>query len=97
MSKQVGAIVSGAESEIHDEPHIRGRRITVRNVFAWVEERGLSPETVADRHSLDIADVYHALAYYHDHPEEMATVERQHAAAAEIAREHSSMSPPEES
>lgn len=95
MATQVGAIVDGDESDIHDEPHIRGRRITVREVYGRVYERGLSPDTVADRHNLDIADVYHALAYYHDHPEEMAAVERRHEAAAELARESSDMTPPE--
>ncbi len=35
---------------------------------------GLSPRTVADRHDLAIADVYRALAYYHEHPDEMAAI-----------------------
>ena len=61
--------------DILSEPHIRGRRISVRQVYALVEEAGEAPETVADRFDLDIADVYHALAYYHDHPREMRAVE----------------------
>lgn len=76
MSKTRYRIVSGEESEIHDEPHIEGRRITVRFIHERVEGRGLAPKTVADRHDLDLADVYQALAYYHDNPEEMAAVER---------------------
>ena len=40
-----------------------------------VEERGENPEAVADRYDLDVADVYHALAYYHDHPREVRAVE----------------------
>jgi len=56
------------------EPHIRDRRISVRQVYALVEERGEAPEAVADRFDLDVADVYHALAYYHDHPREMSEV-----------------------
>jgi uncharacterized protein (DUF433 family) len=66
MSKTEYRIVSGEESEIHDEPHIEGRRLTVRFVHDRVEGRGLEPGTVADRHDLDVADVYQALAYYHD-------------------------------
>ena len=58
-----------------DEPHIAGRRVSVRQVYALVEARGVDPETVADRYDLDVADVYHALAYYHDHPREMSGVE----------------------
>jgi uncharacterized protein (DUF433 family) len=79
--------------EVHDEPHIEGRRVTVRHIYARVHERGLRPETVADRLNLDIADVYHALAYYHDHPEEMAEVERQREEVIEAAREDTVISP----
>ncbi len=61
--------------ELMSEPHIRGRRVSVRQVYALVEERGENPEAVADRYDLDVADVYHALAYYHDHPREMRDVE----------------------
>jgi uncharacterized protein (DUF433 family) len=81
--------------KVHDEPHIKGSRITVRHVYQRVHGRGLRPETVADRHHLDIADVYHALAYYHDHPDEMNAVENRHDEAAAIAREQSEMTPPE--
>jgi uncharacterized protein (DUF433 family) len=45
-------------------------------VYARVEKRGENPEAVADRYNLDVADMYHALAYYHDHPGEMREVER---------------------
>ena len=62
--------------EVHDEPHLEGRRITVRFVKEQVENRGLDPRTVADRHDLDVADVYRALTYYHAHPEEMRNLER---------------------
>lgn len=74
--------------EVHDEPHLEDRRITVRFVKAQVEDRGLDPRTVADRHDLDVADVYRALTYYHDHPAEMRTVERQRQSAIE---EHESV------
>lgn len=70
-----------------DEPHIRGRRISVRQVYALVEERGEDPETVADRYDLDVADVYHALAYYHDHPNEMREIEQARDEAITTVRE----------
>ncbi|MFB6284835.1 MAG: hypothetical protein ABEK59_13060, partial [Halobacteria archaeon] len=50
--------------------------ISVRQIRALVEERDIEPETVADRYDLDTANVYHALAYYHDHPREMNEVEK---------------------
>lgn len=68
-------------TDVHDEPHIEGRRITVQFIKKQVEDRGLDPRTVADRHDLDIADVYRALTYYHDNPEEMRTIERQRQTA----------------
>ena len=72
--------------ELHDEPHLEGRRITVQFVKTQVEDRGLEPRTVADRHDIDVADVYRALTYYHDHPEEMRAVERQREQAIEAHR-----------
>ena len=87
MSKQVNTVVSSEESEIHDERHIRDRRITVIHVHALVEERGLDAQTVADRFDLTAAEVYHALAYYHDHPEEMRAVEQRRRELHEAAEE----------
>lgn len=67
----------GIVRNLHDEPHLEGRRVTVQFLKTQVEDRGLSPRTVADRHDLDVADVYRALTYYHDNPAEMRAVERQ--------------------
>jgi len=72
MQRQYERIVC----EVHDRPHIEGTRVDVHFIKERVEGRGLDPETVASRHDLDVADVYLALAYYHDHPDEMAEVER---------------------
>jgi uncharacterized protein (DUF433 family) len=91
MPQQTARIVR----EVHEEPHIKGSRITVRHIYHRVHSRGLRPETVADRYNLDIADIYHALAYYHDHPDEMDEVEERHEEAASIARERSEMTPAE--
>ncbi len=95
MSKQMRTVVPGDESDIHDEPHVRGRRVTVRHIHAQVEERGLRPEAVADRHNLSLSDVYHALAYYHDHPDEMSDVEEQRKQAMAEAKERTTITPPE--
>ena len=77
------ATASRIVSEVHDEPHLEGRRLTVRFLKEQVEDRGLSPRTVADRHDLDVADVYRALTYYHDNPKEMRTIERKRQSAVE--------------
>lgn len=57
-----------------DEPHVQGRRVSVLQIRDRVERGGSDPRTVAERLDLDVADVYRALAYYHDHPREMAEV-----------------------
>ncbi|WP_275740011.1 DUF433 domain-containing protein [Halorhabdus sp. SVX81] len=72
--------------DLMSEPHIHGRRISVRQVYALVEERSEDPEAIADRYDLDVADIYHALAYYHDHPREMRTVEQERDDAMEDFR-----------
>jgi len=95
MATQQYRIVSAEESEIHDEPHIEGSRITVRDVHARVEQRGLAPERVAERYNLDIADIYEALAYYHSNPEEMRRVKERHERAVAEAKKRSSLTPPE--
>ena len=92
MPQQSARIVQ----EVHDEPHIEGSRITVRHVYERVHGRGLRPETVAERYNLDIADVYYALAYYHEHPEEMREVERRRDEAIKSAREKTTITPPDE-
>ena len=57
------------------KPCIAGTRIRVWDVHVWHELQGLSPaEIVAEFPQLQLADVYAALAYFHDHREE---IERQ--------------------
>lgn len=73
--------------DLLSEPHIEGRRISVRQVYALVEQQEESPEAIADRYDLDVADVYHALAYYHDHPREMSRVKADREDAVEKFRE----------
>lgn len=68
-----------------EEPHIAGRRISVLHVADWVEGRGMSPRQVADRFDLDVADVYAALTYYHDHPAEMKALREDRERAFEWA------------
>jgi uncharacterized protein (DUF433 family) len=87
MAVQTHEIVPAAESDIHDEPHLSGRRLTVRTLVSAVEDSGLDPGEVADRYDLPVADVYRALTYYHDHPEEMARVAHGRRATERTARE----------
>ncbi|WP_348609811.1 DUF433 domain-containing protein [Halobaculum rarum] len=65
------------------EPRIDGTRVGVLTIYERVEGRGLEPQTVADRLDLDVADVYRALAYYHEHPRQMEEVRRERSEAME--------------
>jgi len=96
MATQQYRIVSAEDSELHDEPHIEGSRITVRDVHERVEKRGLSPTRVAERFDLDVATVYEALAYYHANPEAMRAVEARHERAVQEARRQSTLVPPDD-
>ena len=64
-----------ADDSFGGEPRIRGRRVTVLDVYERVREGDgkMTPEKFAETFRLDVADVYAALAYYHAHPDEMAT------------------------
>lgn len=70
MSQQAPRVAQ----DLLDEPHIEGCRVSVLEVRDRVEELGLDPETVADEFALDVADVYRALAYYHENSAEMQVV-----------------------
>jgi len=63
--------------DLLNEPHIEGRRVPVLTIVERVEGRGLTPQTVADRHNLEISEVYAALLYYHDHPREFEELRRE--------------------
>jgi uncharacterized protein (DUF433 family) len=54
------------------KPRIAGHRITVQDVVIWHEKVGISPDEIVSQHpSITLADVYAALAYYHDHLQEI--------------------------
>lgn len=84
MAQTSGRIVS-TPSVLGGKPRVDGTRIGVYFLHQQVEERGLDPEAVAAEYDLDVADVYHALAYFHDHPEEMAEVEERRERARQRA------------
>lgn len=77
MATQKGARIVRTPEVLGGKPRIEGRRISVEFCYHRVEEAGIDPHEVAEQHDLDVADVYRALAYYHEHPEEMAAVEAQ--------------------
>lgn len=54
------------------KPCIAGHRIRVQDVVVWHEAWGMSPDEIVSQFpQVTLADVYAALAYYHDHREDI--------------------------
>jgi uncharacterized protein (DUF433 family) len=53
------------------KPRIAGRRITVQNIVIWHEWMGLSADEIATDYNLALAEIYAALAYYFNNPQEI--------------------------
>jgi uncharacterized protein (DUF433 family) len=54
------------------KPRIAGSRIQVKHLVIMHQRQGMSPEDIVSEFPhLSLADVYAALAYYHDHREAM--------------------------
>ena len=54
------------------KPRIAGHRIKVQDIVIWHETMGMSPDEIVSSYpSITLSDVYAALAYYHDHLEEI--------------------------
>jgi len=81
-------------TELLAEPHVAGRRISVRTIHDRVEGRGLAPRTVAERFDLDLASVYRALAYYHEHQEQMRRIAEERERTLEAVRREAEASRP---
>lgn len=63
------------------DPRIEGTRITVLDVKRRVIGNAEDPHVVAGEYGLSMADLFHALAYYYDHREELEHREREAATA----------------
>ena len=54
------------------KPRIAGHRIKVQDIVIWHETMAMSPDEIVYNYpTITLADVYAALAYYHDHREEI--------------------------
>jgi uncharacterized protein (DUF433 family) len=75
-------------------PRIAGHRIRVQDVVLWHDKMGLSPEQIVSEYvGLTLADVHAALAYYHDHKDEIrAYLREEEDRAAELEAKLPSLS-----
>jgi uncharacterized protein (DUF433 family) len=73
---------------------VGGTRVTLDSVVAAFEE-GATPEQIVMQYdSLSLRDVYGAITYYLENPEEVAAyLQRQGAQAAEVRRQWEARSP----
>lgn len=54
------------------KPRIAGHRIRVQDIAVWHESWGMTPDEIVSEHpGITLADVHAALAYYHDHRDEI--------------------------
>jgi uncharacterized protein (DUF433 family) len=67
------------------KPRISGHRIRVEDIVIWHERMGLSTDEIVSQYpTITLGDVYSALAYYHDHFQEI----RQQIVEDELAFAH---------
>ena len=66
---------------------IAGHRITVMDIAIWHDRLGRSPDEISTEYDLSLADVYAALAYYHDHRTEIDEQMRAGQAFVEALRQ----------
>jgi len=76
------------------EPRLADTRIGVLDIYELVVNGGYSPADVADQLDLSLGEVYTALAYYHEHPEEMREL-RQERDETRTQLEADALQPPE--
>lgn len=75
------------EETLDGDPRIEGTRIGVLHVYELVIQGGHPPADVADQFDVSLGEVYSALAYYHEHPDEMRALRAEHEGAENMLAE----------
>lgn len=63
--------ITRTDDVLGGEPRIEGTRVGVLDIYELCVGGGWPPSDVADQLDLSLAQVYTALAFYHEHPTEM--------------------------
>jgi len=83
-----------SDNVLGGEPRLDGTRVGVLDIYELVVDGGSSPADVADQLDRSLGEVYAALAYYHEQPEEMRQLRRdRNERQAELAK--TALQPPE--
>jgi uncharacterized protein (DUF433 family) len=71
-------------------PRIEGHRVRVQDIAVEHEQQALSVEEICQQHpGLTLAEVYSALAYYHDHRDEiLADLEADRRVVEDFRKSH---------
>lgn len=83
MSRVTITHVDANPDKCGGRPCVAGTRIRVQDIYVWHELDGQSPDEIAAQFpQLSLADIHGALAYFHDHREEIeADVQAERTAA----------------
>ena len=69
--------IAASEGVLGGEPRLEGRRISVFQIAERILTHDQSPEYVADKLDISLAEVHEARAYYYEHVEEMNEIREQ--------------------
>jgi uncharacterized protein (DUF433 family) len=71
VALDIGTLVVSSPDTLGGRPHITGTRLSVQRVAAWYK-MGLNAEEICDRiGTVNLAQIYAALAYYHGNRDEI--------------------------
>jgi uncharacterized protein (DUF433 family) len=87
--RPVSTLIVSTPGTLGGKPRMAGRRISVQDIAIWHEHMGMSPDEIATNYDLTLAEVYAALAYYHDHREEIEAHIREGRAVVEEMKQRS--------
>ncbi len=88
------ATIVQTDDVLGGEPRLEGTRVGVLDIYELVVAGGNPPADVADQLNRSLGDVYTALAYYHEHPEEMRQLRREREEVRDALAENA-LQPPE--
>lgn len=76
------------------EPRLEGTRVGVLDIYELVVDGGYSPADVADQLDCSLSEIYTALAYYYEYPDEMRALRQERDEMEERLAEEA-LRPPE--
>ncbi len=71
------ATIVQSDDVLDGEPRLEGKRVSVFDIHELIIDSKNSPADVADQLDRSLGEVYTALAYYHEHPDEMRQLRRE--------------------